>query len=75
MIKNFDNDGFVIVTDGRSKKIDNIVSLFTRGKRSSRFGNFDPWFSGKFRAFLIADGLLIVSEKRSSRRHVLSVVF
>lgn len=27
VLREFDNDGFVIVTDARSKKIDNLVSL------------------------------------------------
>lgn len=28
VLREFDNDGFVIVTDIRSKKIDNLVSLY-----------------------------------------------
>lgn len=39
VLREFDNDGFVIVTDSRSKKIDNIVSLhenFTVLHRSYR---------------------------------------
>lgn len=28
VLREFDNDGFVIVTDNRSKKIDNLVSLY-----------------------------------------------